>query len=52
MAVEFALVRQAQTPAFLFMTVVGLVDLVAGVSIGARERPSDIVLEGPDRAAA
>jgi hypothetical protein len=51
MAVEFALVAKAQTPAFLFITVLALVDLIAGVSVGARERRSQIVLESQDPAA-
>jgi hypothetical protein len=51
MASEFALVPKAQTSAFLFMTVLALVDLLAGVSVGARGRPRDIVLEGHDPAA-
>ena len=53
MACEFALVPKAQTPAFLFLTVIALVDLIAGVSVGNRAPPAaDIVLEGPDQPAA
>jgi hypothetical protein len=52
MAAELAMVPKAQTPVFLFMTVLALVDLLAGVSVGARERSSQIVLEEHDQPAA
>lgn len=51
MACEFVLVPQAQTPTFLFLTVLGFVDLIAGVSVGTRERRPEIALESHDRAA-
>lgn len=50
MAAEFAWVPKAQTPAFLFLTALALVDLLAGISVGAGGRPQGIVVEGPDPA--
>jgi hypothetical protein len=52
MAAEFALVPKAQTSAFLFIAVLAFIDLIAGISVGARERPSAIVLENHDPPAA
>lgn len=52
MACEFALVPKAQTPTFLLLTVLALVDLVAGVSVGNRTPlPSDIMVEEHDQPA-
>jgi hypothetical protein len=45
MAAEFALVPQAQTPAFLFITVLAFVDLLIGVSVSRRARRHDIMVE-------
>jgi hypothetical protein len=53
MACEFALVPKAQTPTFLLLTVLALVDLIAGVSVGNRTpAPSDIMVEEHDQPAA
>ena len=51
MAAEFALVPKAQTSAFLFLTTLALVDLLAGVSIGTGRANKDIALEERDPAA-
>jgi hypothetical protein len=48
MAAEFAWVPKAQNSAFLFLAVLGLVDLITGVSVGPRERQREIMLEGHD----
>jgi uncharacterized membrane protein YqhA len=48
MAVELALVPQAQTSTFLLLTVLALVDLLIGVSVGSRA-PRGIRLEHTDR---
>ncbi len=48
MAAEFALVPQAQTPAFLFITVLAFVDLLIGVSVSRRAKRHDIMVEGDD----
>ena len=48
MAAEFALVPQAQTPAFLFITVLAFVDLLIGVSVSRRAKRHDIIVEGDD----
>jgi hypothetical protein len=49
MAVELALVPKAQTSAFLLLTVIALVDLLIGVSVGSRGRTRNIVLEDTDQ---
>ena len=48
MAAEFALVPQAQTPAFLFITVLAFVDLLIGVSVSRRAKRHDILVESDD----
>jgi len=50
-ACEFALSAKAQTPAFLFLTTLAFVDLIAGVSVGPAAPHPEIVLEGHDPAA-
>jgi hypothetical protein len=45
MVCEFALVPKVQTTAFLFLTVIALVDLLVGISVGIRARRRGIVLE-------
>jgi hypothetical protein len=49
MAAELALVPKAQTSAFLLLTVIALVDLLIGVSVGSRGRTRNIVLEDTDQ---
>ena len=49
MAAELALVPKAQTSTFLLLTVIALVDLLIGVSVGSRSRPRNIVLEDTDQ---
>ena len=49
MAAELALVPKAQTSTFLLLTVLALVDLLIGVSVGSRVQRSSIVLEDADR---
>jgi hypothetical protein len=48
MVAEFVLVPQATTPTFMFLAVLGFVDLITGISVSARRTRSDIVLEGAD----
>ena len=48
MACELALVPKAQTSAFLFLTTLALVDLLAGVSIGSGRRHKDIAIESDE----
>jgi hypothetical protein len=48
MAAEFALVPQAQTPAFLLLTVLAFVDLLIGMSVGRRAKRHDILVEDDD----
>ena len=50
MVVEFMLVPQAATPTFFLLTVLAFVDVITGVSVSARPRRSEIVLEGADEA--
>ena len=50
MAAEFMLVPQAATPTFFLLTVLAFVDVITGVSVSARPRRSEIVLEGADEA--
>ncbi len=49
MVAEFVLVPQAATPTFLYLVVLGFIDVITGLSVGARRRQSDILLED-DRA--
>ena len=50
MAGELVLVPRAATPTLLLLTVLGFVDLIAGVSVAARPHEQEIVIEGADRA--
>jgi hypothetical protein len=50
MVVEFMLVPQAATPTFFLLTVLAFVDVITGISVSARPRRSEIVLEGADEA--
>jgi hypothetical protein len=50
MAVEFMLVPQAATSTFFLLTVLAFVDVITGVSVSARPRRSEIVIEGADEA--
>lgn len=49
MAAELALVPKAQTSTFLILTAIALMDLLIGVSVGARGRPRNIVIEDTDQ---
>ncbi len=49
MAAELALVPKAQTSTFLLLTVLALVDVLIGVSVGSRVQSRGIVLEDADR---
>jgi hypothetical protein len=49
MASELVLVPQAATPTLLLLTVLSLVDVVAGVSVSARPKQQEIMLEGADQ---
>ena len=49
MAAEFMLVPQAATPTFFLLTALGFVDVITGISVSARPRRSEIVLEGTDQ---
>jgi len=51
MAAEFMLVRQAATSTFFLLTVLGFIDVITGVSVSARPRRSEIVLEATDAGA-
>ena len=50
MAGELVLVPRAATPTLLLLTVLGFVDLIAGVSVTARPHEQEIVIEDADRA--
>jgi hypothetical protein len=50
MVAEFWMVPQAATPTFMYLVVLGFVDLITGLSVGGRRR--DIMLEGGDQAPA
>jgi hypothetical protein len=52
MACEFVQVPQAATPPFMYLVVLGFVDVITGLSVGSPRRERDILLEGDDRAAA
>jgi hypothetical protein len=51
MAAEFMLVPQAATSTFFLLTVLGFIDVITGVSVSARPRRSEIVLEATDAGA-
>ena len=50
MAAEFMLAPQAATPTFMYLVVLGFVDVITGLSVGMRRGEPDIVLEDGDRA--
>ena len=50
MAAEFMLAPKAATPTFMYLVVLGFVDVITGLSVGARRREADIETEGADRA--
>jgi hypothetical protein len=50
MACEFALVPQAATPTFMYLVVLGFVDVIIGLSVGSPRREREIMLEGDEAA--
>lgn len=50
MLVEFLLVRQAGTSTFFLLTMIALVDVLAGFIVGMRGAQRQIEIDGPERA--
>jgi hypothetical protein len=50
MAIEFVLAPKAATPVFMYLLVLGFVDVITGLSVGPRRREREIVLEDGDQA--
>jgi hypothetical protein len=50
MAAEFTLVPKAATPTFMYLLVLGFVDVITGLSVGVRRRDPGIMLEDGDQA--